>query len=187
MSRILFSEKQKFSQLWLFAIIALTDLIVLAVLGNAFYTQLLMGEPWGDKPMSDLGLTIFLLLMGLVIVLVNIMIFRAKLEVEVKDNSLYYRYFPFVWNWKYIHKDNIKKYEIRQFNALREFGGYGYRKHFFKKRILTMAKKKPFVLRLDPEVLKAVEKWGADEFRSTNGQLEWIIHKALREVGRLKK
>ena len=50
-----------------------------------------------------------------------------------------------------------------------------------------MAKKKPFVLRLDPETLKAVEKWGADEFRSTNGQLEWIIHKALKEVGRLKK
>ena len=50
-----------------------------------------------------------------------------------------------------------------------------------------MAKKKPFVLRLDPETLAAVEKWAADEFRSTNGQLEWIIHKALKEAGRLKK
>jgi hypothetical protein len=49
-----------------------------------------------------------------------------------------------------------------------------------------MAQKKPFGLRLDPEVLKAVEKWGADEFRSTNGQIEWIIHKALKETGRLK-
>jgi hypothetical protein len=49
-----------------------------------------------------------------------------------------------------------------------------------------MAQKKPFVLRLDPEILKAVEKWAADEFRSSNGQLEWIISKALREEGRLK-
>jgi hypothetical protein len=49
-----------------------------------------------------------------------------------------------------------------------------------------MAQKKPFVLRLDPEILKAVEKWGADEFRSTNGQLEWIISKALKDSGRLK-
>jgi hypothetical protein len=49
-----------------------------------------------------------------------------------------------------------------------------------------MAQKKPFVLRLDPEVLKALEKWAADEFRSTNGQLEWIITKALKEAGRLK-
>lgn len=49
-----------------------------------------------------------------------------------------------------------------------------------------MAQKKPFVLRLDPDVLKAVEKWAADDFRSTNGQLEWIINKALKDNGRLK-
>jgi hypothetical protein len=50
-----------------------------------------------------------------------------------------------------------------------------------------MAQKKPFVLRLDPDILKAVEKWAADEFRSTNGQLEWIVSKALKDVGRLKQ
>jgi len=50
-----------------------------------------------------------------------------------------------------------------------------------------MAKKKPFVLRMDPEILKAVEKWAADEFRSSNGQLEWIIYEALRKSGRLPK
>jgi hypothetical protein len=50
-----------------------------------------------------------------------------------------------------------------------------------------MAQKKPFVLRLDPEILKALEKWASDEFRSTNGQLEWIIAKALREAGRIKQ
>ena len=50
-----------------------------------------------------------------------------------------------------------------------------------------MAKKKPFVLRLDPEMLKAVEKWASDEFRSTNGQLESIIHAALKKERRLPK
>lgn len=49
-----------------------------------------------------------------------------------------------------------------------------------------MADKKPFVLRVDPELLKAVEKWAADEFRSTNGQIEWIISKALKDAGRIK-
>ena len=49
-----------------------------------------------------------------------------------------------------------------------------------------MAQKKPFVLRLDPDILKAVEKWAADEFRSTNGQLEWLISKALKDTGRIK-
>jgi len=50
-----------------------------------------------------------------------------------------------------------------------------------------MAKKKPFVLRMDPELLKAVEKWAADEFRSSNGQIEWIINEALKKSGRQPK
>ena len=50
-----------------------------------------------------------------------------------------------------------------------------------------MAKKKPFVLRVSPEMMAAVEKWASDEFRSTNGQLEWIIDQALRKAGRKKK
>lgn len=50
-----------------------------------------------------------------------------------------------------------------------------------------MSKKKAFALRLDPDVFKAVEKWAADEFRSTNGQLEWIITQSLKKENRLKK
>ena len=50
-----------------------------------------------------------------------------------------------------------------------------------------MAKKKTFVLRINPEMMEAVEKWAADDFRSINGQLEWIIHNALKDVKRLKK
>ncbi len=50
-----------------------------------------------------------------------------------------------------------------------------------------MAEKKSFVLRIDAETMKALEKWAADEFRSINGQLEWIISKSLKESGRLKK
>ena len=53
-----------------------------------------------------------------------------------------------------------------------------------------MAKKdtiKSFVLRVDTETMEAIEKWAADEFRSTNGQLQWIIAEALRKNGRLKK
>jgi hypothetical protein len=45
-----------------------------------------------------------------------------------------------------------------------------------------MAKKKSFVLRLDPDVYDALEKWAAQEFRSANGQIEWIIAKALRDA-----
>ena len=47
-----------------------------------------------------------------------------------------------------------------------------------------MSKKKSFVLRIDPDVYDAIEKWAAQEFRSANGQLEWIINKALRDARR---
>ncbi len=54
-----------------------------------------------------------------------------------------------------------------------------------------MAKKesstKSFVLRIDADTMEALEKWAADEFRSTNGQLQWIIAEALKKNGRLKK
>lgn len=50
-----------------------------------------------------------------------------------------------------------------------------------------MAKKKPFALRIDEKLMKAVEQWAEDEFRSTNGQLEWLIYEALKKAGRLPK
>jgi hypothetical protein len=50
-----------------------------------------------------------------------------------------------------------------------------------------MSAKKPFALRLDEKMMKAVEKWAEDEFRSTNGQLEWIIRESLKKAGRLPK
>jgi hypothetical protein len=50
-----------------------------------------------------------------------------------------------------------------------------------------LAVKKNFVLRIDEDIYKALEKWAADEFRSVNGQLEWIIHENLKEVSRLPK
>ena len=46
---------------------------------------------------------------------------------------------------------------------------------------------KTFLLRVDAETMEAVEQWAADEFRSVNGQLQWIIAEALKKNGRKKK
>ena len=48
-------------------------------------------------------------------------------------------------------------------------------------------KSKSFILRVDAETMNAIEAWAADEFRSTNGQLQWIINEALRKAKRLPK
>ena len=48
-----------------------------------------------------------------------------------------------------------------------------------------MAERKPFLLRLDAETLAALQSWAADDLRSVNGQVEFLLRRALRDAGRL--
>ena len=50
-----------------------------------------------------------------------------------------------------------------------------------------MSKKKAFALRIDEQMLKAIEKWASDEFRSTNGQIEWMLMQSLKDAKRAPK
>ena len=50
-----------------------------------------------------------------------------------------------------------------------------------------MSKKKAFALRINENTMKAIEKWASDEFRSTNGQIEWMLHEILKKANRLPK
>ncbi len=50
-----------------------------------------------------------------------------------------------------------------------------------------MAKKKAFALRINENMFKAIEKWAADEFRSTNGQIEWMLNESLKKAKRNPK
>jgi hypothetical protein len=50
-----------------------------------------------------------------------------------------------------------------------------------------MAKKKAFALRINEDMMKAIEKWAADEFRSTNGQIEWMLNESLKKAKRSPK
>ena len=50
-----------------------------------------------------------------------------------------------------------------------------------------MAERKPFLLRTDPRVLEALQRWADDDLRSLNGQIEYLLRQALREAGRLPR
>ena len=50
-----------------------------------------------------------------------------------------------------------------------------------------MSDKKSFVIRIDNETYKALEKWASDDFRSVNGHIEWILQQRLKESGRLRE
>ena len=49
-----------------------------------------------------------------------------------------------------------------------------------------MGERKPFLLRIDPSVLTAVQRWADDDLRSLNAQIEFLLRRALSETGRLK-
>ena len=49
-----------------------------------------------------------------------------------------------------------------------------------------MADKKPFALRIDADTMKAIEKWASEEFRSVNGQIEWMLNASLKNAKRIK-
>ncbi len=50
-----------------------------------------------------------------------------------------------------------------------------------------MADRKPFLLRVDPALLEALQVWANDDLRSLNGQIEFLLRKALSEAGRMKR
>jgi hypothetical protein len=49
-----------------------------------------------------------------------------------------------------------------------------------------MAERKPFLIRIDPEVLAAVQRWANDDLRSLNAQIEFVLRRAVQQAGRLK-
>jgi hypothetical protein len=50
-----------------------------------------------------------------------------------------------------------------------------------------VAEKKAFLIRVDPEMLKLLQRWSDDELRSLNGHIEYLLRKALKEAGRDKR
>ena len=48
-----------------------------------------------------------------------------------------------------------------------------------------MGERRPFLLRIDPDVLQALERWARDDLRSLNGQIEFVLRRVLREAGRI--
>ena len=59
--------------------------------------------------------------------------------------------------------------------------------HGIRRRIFPMAKRDSFLLRIDPKVMEAIRQWAGDDLRSVNGQIEFLLRRALRDAGRLPK
>lgn len=116
-NNILFTETQKFTQWWIWLVLlGLNGLFLYGV-----FVQVIGGEQFGDKPMSDLGL---LIAFGLSI-LFTVIFYTLRLETVVKSDGIYVRFFPFHLKFKFISWEQLDKIYVREYSPITEFGGWG--------------------------------------------------------------
>jgi hypothetical protein len=122
-NEILFSERQRFKQWWVWMIlIGINALFLFGV-----YKQVINGQQFGDKPMSDTGL---LLTTGLT-VLITMLFASFRLDTIIKRDGIYVRFFPFHLSFKKYAWNTISKSFVRQYAAISEYGGWGIRFNLF--------------------------------------------------------
>ncbi|MBL0105501.1 MAG: hypothetical protein IPP51_17980 [Bacteroidetes bacterium] len=122
---ILYKEEQRYTQWWIWLII----LAVNAIIVYGCIMQVLGGKQFGDNPMSNVGLIMFMLLF----LAFSFFISRFRLQTNVKSDGVYVRFFPFQYKYKFYAWETITKSHVRSYSAFREFGGWGVRYGFFGK------------------------------------------------------
>lgn len=116
---IFFTEKQRFTQWWLWLIL----LGINAIFLYGIYVQLITEQPFGSNPMSNTGLifaTVF-------IVLLTVLFISIRLDTLIKTDRIYVRLFPLHISFRHYGWDEIRIAHIRQYSPVKEFGGWGIR------------------------------------------------------------
>lgn len=117
-----FKEVQKFRQVWIWLLlIGINGLFVWG-----FVQQIIFGIPWGNKPTDN---TTFLVLL-IIPISVNILILWLRLETEINENGIYYRFIPFHFKRQTIYWTDVEKIYVRQYKPIVEYGGWGIRGSF---------------------------------------------------------
>lgn len=124
-NEILFTEQQKFKQWWLWLILlGINGLFIFGI-----FKQVIGGQQFGDKPMSNSGL---LVTAGLFILL-TLLFVNFRLDTNIKKDGIYVRFFPFHLKFKHFAWSILTKSYVRQYSAIGEYGGWGLRLGLFGK------------------------------------------------------
>ncbi|WP_346863236.1 hypothetical protein [uncultured Draconibacterium sp.] len=122
MEKVLFKEEQRFTQWWLWLILGSTLLAIIFPLVNELLTQSLDTSPEGVLRLVLIGVMSLLFIVAVLIVLL-----LTRLKTKIRNNEILVAYPPFKRKWLKITADEIERFEIRKYRAIREYGGYGFR------------------------------------------------------------
>lgn len=124
-NEILFTERQRFKQWWLwFILLGINGLFLFGVI-----KQVVGGEPYGDKPMSNTGLIITTALT----VFLTFLFVSFRLETIIRKDGIYVRFFPFHLKFRHYAWEKLTKSYVRQYAPIAEYGGWGLRYGFMGK------------------------------------------------------
>jgi len=119
MNEINFSETQRFKTWWAWAAVGAMNILFL----YAIVQQLVLGNPFGEKPAPDLVLIVVeLFLLALFIFLITI-----KLKTRITETGIYYRFLPFHFKDRCIAWHELSDAYMREYNSFHEYGGWGIR------------------------------------------------------------
>jgi hypothetical protein len=126
-----YREVQQFRQIWIWVVV----IAIAGLMWYAFVIQILFRRPFGDNPMPDIMMIIFWLIFGLGL---PALFFFGKLITEVRGDGIYIRFFPLHLSFHKIAFKDLKRYEVRTYRPLLEYGGWGIR-YGFKGKAYTVS------------------------------------------------
>ncbi|NOR44767.1 MAG: hypothetical protein GQ534_04205 [Candidatus Delongbacteria bacterium] len=125
--KTIYTETQQFRQLWIWILVLVTGISSVGVFTYGFYEQIILGQTFGNKPMSDNALIISFVLATIFFILLLFLFFHAKLTTMIADSGISYKFFPFHLSFHKITWDEIESYEVTTYRPIREYGGWGIR------------------------------------------------------------
>ena len=122
--KILFSEKQRFTQWWLWALI----IVVNALIIYGFVQQIIFKTPFGNNPAPD----VVLILVNFIPLGIAYLFYVLRLETTITNEFIAFQFKPFQSKINTIRWEELGNAYVRTYKPIREFGGWGYRVSFTK-------------------------------------------------------
>ncbi len=126
MNKVLFKETQQFRQWWNIVVILISTVSLFVFSIYVFIQQSLRGIPVGNSPVPN-GVLVVMFFFSLIFLWG---FFSMKLEVEIDEEGIHYKYFPLISKMKMISKGEIQRYEIRKYKPILDYGGWGIKRKF---------------------------------------------------------
>lgn len=128
MEKIFFSEEQRFTQWWVWAIMTAALLAMIVPIAISVQQEWIAGLSYSEQPESVTETVITGLFSFFVMVGIFILVFASRLKTKITSQGLFFAYPPIFRKWRQVAPGAIDHYEIRKYKAKREYGGYGVRR-----------------------------------------------------------